>query len=193
MQTIIGWDRLILRHINADWHNPFFDWLMPIVRIAETWAPFYLFMLVFGIVNFKKTAWWWILMAVVTAVLSDYISSDLIKPNFFRLRPCNEPAIADWIRLFPGIYRPQSSSFTSSHATNHFAIATYFFLTLKNRIGKWTWLFFAWAALVCYAQMYVGVHYPFDILAGALVGTILGFGTATFFNIKWPGNQIYMA
>jgi membrane-associated phospholipid phosphatase len=124
-------------------------------------------------------------MAVITAALSNFISSDIIKQNIHRLRPCNEPAIANWLRILPGLHLPQSSSFTSSHAANHFSVAMFFYATLKDHIGKWAILFFIWAAGICYAQMYVGVHYPTDIIAGALVGLLIGYGTSYFFNKKW--------
>ena len=185
MQSLFEWDRAILRQINAVWHNPFFDWLMPFLRNADMWTPLYFFMLLFGVINYKKTGWWWILLGAVTVMLSDFVSSDLIKQNIHRLRPCNDPALAGWLRLIPGISFPQSSSFTSSHAANHFAMAMFFYLTLKNDIGKWAILFFVWAAAICYAQMYVGVHYPVDIICGGIIGVLIGYGTGSLFNKKW--------
>lgn len=176
------WDKTVLWYVNHRWQNPFFDWLLPAIRNAELWVPLYLFMVLFVLFNYKKTGWWWVLAAACTPVITDLISSHLIKENIIRLRPCNEPAIAHWLRLFPGIYRPQSSSFTSSHAANHFGIAMYIFLTLKNKIGKVAWVFFLWAAAICYAQMYVGVHYPLDLICGAIAGSIVGYSTATIFN-----------
>ena len=185
MQSLIKWDRLILRHINAEWHSSFLDWLLPFLRNADMWVPLYFFLLLFAVVNFKKNVWWWALAAAITAILADYISSDLIKPNFFRIRPCSEPAIADWVRVMSGLYCPGSSSFTSSHATNHFAMGLFFYATLKRHIGNWALLFFLWAAVICYAQMYLAVHYPTDILAGAMVGLVLGYITSYTFNKKW--------
>lgn len=175
------WDRTVLRYINNRWQNPFFDWLCPIIRNGDLWMPLYLFVLLFVLLNYKKTGWWWVLAAACTPALTDLISSHLIKENIIRLRPCNDPALASWLRFYPGIYRPQSSSFTSSHASNHFGMALFFFLTLKDKIGKFAWLFFIWAGAICYSQMYVGVHYPLDIICGALVGMMVGYTTATAF------------
>ena len=79
-------------------------------------------------------------------------------------------------------YRPQSSSFTSSHAANHFGLATFFYFTLRNYIHHWTWAFFAWAFIIIYAQVYVGVHYPVDVIAGGLVGLLFGYLSAKSFN-----------
>jgi len=176
------WDRDLLRCINARWQNPFFDWLMPWLRNAPMWVPFYLFLVLLVLFNFKKTGWWWLLAAACTPTLTDFVSSQLVKENIIRLRPCNDPALAGWLRIFPGIYLPQSSSFTSSHAANHFGMAMFLHLTLKNKIGRHTWLFFMWAVPICYAQMYVGVHYPVDIICGALIGCLIGYATATIFN-----------
>lgn len=74
--------------------------------------------------------------------------------------------------------RPGNGSFTSSHAANHFGLAMFLYATLKNYLGKWMLLFFVWAFFICYAQVYVGVHYPFDILGGAVLGCLIGYGTA---------------
>ncbi|HOZ78873.1 MAG TPA: phosphatase PAP2 family protein [Ferruginibacter sp.] len=176
------WDKTVLWYVNHRWQNPFFDWLLPAIRNAELWTPLYLFLILFVLINYKKTGWWWVLAAVCTPILADLISSHLIKEYIIRVRPCNEPALAGWLRMYPGIYRPQSSSFTSSHATSHFGMAMYLFLTLKQKIGRSAWLFFAWAAAICYAQMYVGVHYPLDLIGGAIVGSMIGYTTATVFN-----------
>ena len=176
------WDRSVLRYINDRWHNSFFDWLMPFLRNADMWVPFYLFFVLLVLTNYKKTGWWWLLAAACTPAITDLISSHLIKEHIFRLRPCNDPALASWLRFPAGLYRPESSSFTSSHAANHFGVAMFLFLTLKDIIGKWAGLFFVWAAAICYAQMYVGVHYPFDIICGAAIGCMSGYTTATLFN-----------
>jgi undecaprenyl-diphosphatase len=79
-------------------------------------------------------------------------------------------------------YRPQSSSFTSSHAANHFAMATYLYSTLKEKQGKWPLVFFFWAFIISYAQVYVGVHYPIDVTCGALIGILIGYLSGKSFN-----------
>ncbi len=181
MQQLLLYDRALFKLINYQWHNNFFDWLMPWLRNAPIWAPLYIFLIGYTTINYKKNGWWWVLFFICTVILSNYISSNLIKENIMRLRPCNEPAIASWVRVLVG-YPPQSSSFTSSHAANHFAMAMFIFITLKKQWGKWGWLFFSWAFSISYAQMYVGVHYPIDITCGAIIGLIVGYLTSTFFN-----------
>lgn len=181
MYTILRWDLELFRKINYDWSNPVFDYLMPFFRNAPFWNPMYLFFIAFIVINFKKTGWWWVLFAALTAILTNYISSDLIKGNIIRIRPCNDESISQWVRVLVA-YRPQSSSFTSSHAANHFGLAFFLYLTLKKHFYQWPKLFFLWAFIIGYAQMYVGVHYPIDILGGAIIGCLIGIMTASIYN-----------
>ncbi|MFT3683134.1 MAG: phosphatase PAP2 family protein [Ferruginibacter sp.] len=184
MESLLEWDRSLFKVINSQWHNPVFDAVFPYLRIAEFWAPFYFFLILFAILNFKSSGWKWVAFCIITATLTNIVSSDLIKQNIIRLRPCNDPANADWIRILVN-YRPQSSSFTSSHAANHFGIAMFSYITFRRFFPGWSKLFFVWAAAICYAQMYVGVHYPLDILGGTLVGIIIGYITGTVYNRRW--------
>jgi undecaprenyl-diphosphatase len=154
---------------------------MPFLRNSLVWVPFYIFLALFGILNFRKTGFWWILFAACTVISSDLVSSGLIKNNIYRLRPCNDPGLSSWLHVLVA-YRPQSSSFTSSHAANHFSLALFLFQTCKNFMGKWAWIFMAWAFSISYAQIYVGVHYPIDIAGGTLIGLIIGYLSSHFFN-----------
>ncbi len=181
MQQVLELDKHLFTIINSKWHSNFLDATLPLLRHAMVWAPFYLFMILFGLINFKKTGVWWVLFAAGTVALTNIISSDFIKENIFRLRPCNDPEMAANLRFLLS-YKPQSSSFTSSHAANHFGLAAFFFFTLSPKIGKWAWLFFAWATIVIYAQVYVGVHYPLDVICGGLVGFLFGYLSARSFN-----------
>lgn len=181
MNQLLLYDKALFRHINYDWHNNFFDWLMPWMRNANLWYPLYFFLVIFAVINYKKNGWWWVLFCGGAVFLSNMVSSDLLKQNIIRLRPCNDPAIADWVRVLVG-YRPQSSSFTSSHAANHFAFAMFWYITLKPLIGKWGILFFIWAFTISLAQVYVGVHYPIDVTCGALIGILIGYLSGKSFN-----------
>jgi len=175
------WDRFLFLKINTVWTNPFLDAVLPWWRDSNTWTPLYLFLILFVVINSKKQAFFWIIAAIVTLILTDQISSGLIKPIFARLRPCSDPSLVNQVRLL----LPNCSggySFTSSHATNHFGFAAFVFLTLQPIIKKWGYLFFLWAATISFSQVYVGVHYPFDILSGAILGILIGYSTAYFFN-----------
>ena len=113
------------------------------------------------------------LVGVLLVSLSDFISSHFIKDYFNRMRPCRDPFMAHQIR-FLAKYCGANGSFTSSHAVNHFAFATYVFGTLK-RISPYFFLLFIWAGFISFSQVYVGVHYPSDVLVGGLLGCVFGW------------------
>lgn len=166
------------------------DSVAPWWRESITWTPFYLFLLLIALINWKKSSIPWIAMALVTILLSDQISSSVVKPLFARLRPCNDPYWAGSVRLLlDGC--GAGYSFTSSHAANHFALAIYLANTLRNFFPKWFPVaVMIWAASVAYAQMYVGVHYPLDVIGGGLLGVTIGLVTSRFFMNKLGGLPI---
>jgi membrane-associated phospholipid phosphatase len=169
---LIEFDRWLFRLINDGMANAFFDAVLPWCRERLFWAPFYVFVVAFGWLNWGLKRGTFVLLAMLlTLGLADFTSSTLIKKNVQRLRPCNDPTQQVQLRLehCGGGY-----SFTSSHATNHFAIATLLIAVLggyhrRIRVGL-----LAWAGTIAFAQVYVGVHYPFDVICGALLGILLG-------------------
>ena len=185
-EWLIRADRKLFALINQQLSHPFLDAIFPWWRETITWTPLYLFLLIFVIANAKKSSLPWIIMALITILLSDQISSSIIKPIFARLRPCNEPELAGSVRLLlDGC--GAGYSFTSSHATNHFAIAAFLMITLQNWLKGYGWIFLLWAGTVAYGQVYVGVHYPLDIVGGALLGSGIGFFTARFYTKRLGG------
>jgi len=175
LKIIENFDKYLFLKINTQWTNGFLDAVIPWWRDQNTWVPLYFFLLIFAIVNFSNRTWLWLLFAIITISISDQLNSNVVKYIFGRLRPCNDP-VMQYMEILRIPTRPGSPSFPSSHACNHFSIALYFFMTLKKHIGRWAWLFIFWAATISYGQVYVGVHYPLDILAGAVEGTLLGLG-----------------
>ncbi len=174
-------DTWLFLQINTVFTNSFLDHIFPWWREATTWLPLYLFLLLFAAINYKKRSIWWIVFFALTIALSDQVSSGILKNWIGRPRPCNDDFLQFHMRLL--INRcPSSGSFTSSHATNHFAAAMFVWLTLKPAFKKWGYLFFVWAATISYGQVYVGVHYPLDILGGCILGCFIGAATASFFN-----------
>ncbi len=157
--------------INHSFANPVLDLLCPLLRNKLTWIPFYLAAAVYLFVKYKSKALWVICAAVICIVLADQISSSLIKPFFGRLRPCNDAQIKDQVRLL--IECGKGFSFVSSHAANHFALAVFFALFFSIR--KLTITLLAWAFSIAISQVYVGVHYPADVLAGGLLGVTVGW------------------
>lgn len=180
-QVLQPFDYALFSKMNGQWHTPFFDEMVPFIREPFFWLPFYFFLVLFAIINFGWKGLYWVLFFILNAGISDYTSSTLIKESVSRLRPCSDPMLADKVRFLVS-YCPTSSSFTSSHAVNHFAAAMFIFTTFKKAVSpKWAFVFI-WAAIIAYAQVYVGVHFPIDIFCGAIVGLILGYIVAKIFN-----------
>ncbi len=180
-QQLESLDKKLFVLLNSKLTNPFFDWILPYFRDSVFWAPLYLFLIVFIAVNYGKKGWWWSIGFVCTVAVADLISSRVFKEGFQRLRPCQDPFFFDQVRLLlkqcSGSY-----SFTSSHAANHFGMATFVSVTLYPTFKRWIYFAYLWAFFISYAQIYVGVHYPLDILGGAAVGVLAGLLTSSVFN-----------
>jgi len=182
-QGLKNLDYSLFARMNGRWHSPFFDLFFPFIREPFVWLPLYVFLAVFTSINFRWRGFAWTVFLAATVGISNYLSSNVIKNTFERLRPCHEPAVAGTLRFLVS-YCPESSSFTSSHACNHFAMAMFIFTTFNRAVSaKWA-LIFIWAFLISYAQVYVGVHFPFDVVCGALVGIGIGYALSVIFNTK---------
>lgn len=177
LKKILALDQYLFLKVNRDLHSDVLNPLMLLAREANFWIPFYCFMFFFGLFNFGKKVWGWALSAAICVTLTDSISSRVIKPLVGRPRPCADPIFSSQVELVAR-YCGGNGSFTSSHAANHFGIAMFFFLTLRHLFPRLGWAFFGWAAFVCVAQVYVGVHYPTDILGGAVLGALTGWFVA---------------
>ncbi|MDQ7947284.1 MAG: phosphatase PAP2 family protein [Pedobacter sp.] len=168
-------DTALFLKIHRGLGNDFFDVLMPLLRNRFFWAPLYLFIIVFCIRQFQKKGYYMIGMLLATFAMGDLIASRIIKPLVGRIRPCNEVSLVhDIIQRVPC---GSGFSFPSSHATNHFAIAIFLICLFYRQWKPILPLGLAWALLISFAQIYVGVHYPVDTLVGALLGTCIGFST----------------
>lgn len=154
-------DVAVFRFLNGTVANPFFDRLMPVVTEGDNWRiPILLIVLAFVIFGGKKGRIT-ILLLIFTITLSDQISSFVVKPLFSRMRPC---FVLENVRLL--IDQSRSPSFTSSHAANLAAVAVIF----SWRYRRQMWIPIALTLFISYSRIYVGVHYPSDILGGWIVG-----------------------
>jgi undecaprenyl-diphosphatase len=178
-KSLQPFDQWLLVKINNDWSNSYFDFILPYFRETVFWFPLYLFVFTWVLLKFGSKGLWWIAGLMLTAALSDLISSQVVKQLIFRTRPCQDAEVGNLIRFMIN-YCPKSSSFTSSHATSHFGQAMFYFLTLRH-IGKWWIVAFGWAFAIVYTQVYVGVHYPFDVFCGAILGCLIGWLTGKLF------------
>jgi membrane-associated phospholipid phosphatase len=182
-QRIVEWDKWLFIQINDHWSNPFFDSIMPYLRSPVLWAPLYVFVGVFVLLNFKEKGLWWAVLFISTIALTDLAGTYIFKHNVVRLRPCSDPNFYFHVRLL--LKQCAGYSFVSNHAANHFGMATFVVVTFHRYLKKWVWIPFLWAAFIGYAQVYVGVHYPFDVLCGALLGSLFGFFTGALFNKRF--------
>lgn len=153
-------------------HSPFFDPIMAFITAKETWYPLYLALIGFIIYRYKKRCWIIIPCIILVVVLADQISVKMFKEVFHRLRPSRLEDLKPFIHLVGK--KGGKYGFVSSHAANSFAAATFLAFLFRNRI--FTWSILSWAAIVSYSRVYVGVHYPGDILCGAILGMVIGYG-----------------
>ena len=168
METLLSIDDNLYRLVNSQLSNGFFDLILIPFRHKLFWIPLYMYLVTYVYVNYKKQAWLVFLGIIITILISDTISSKIIKKNVKRTRPCHVEQL-DPVQRVPC---SNGYSFTSSHATNHFAIGSFFFLLLS--FTGYKWLFMLWAGIISFAQVYVGVHYPIDVICGAVLGILIG-------------------
>ncbi|MFO8087901.1 MAG: phosphatase PAP2 family protein [Bacteroidales bacterium] len=171
-ETLIQFDKEIFVALNQ-FHSPFFDQLMWWISDKYIWIPLYAF-LVYLIFRHKKKEGFIILVLIALVVtLSDQTSVKIFKEGFERLRPCHNPELDSLIHLVNNKCGGQYG-FVSSHAANTFSVAVFLSLLLSKHIRRIAYPLLFWAMLVSYSRIYLGVHYPADIIGGAILGTFWG-------------------
>ena len=182
LNEILHFDLQLFHLINGEWHHPWADAIMPLWRDKKTWIPFYVLLAGFIFYKYRWKGLVLIAAAGLTVGLADTVSSKVLKKNVERLRPCQNVEVQAEARLLVGCGR--SYSFTSSHAANHFALATFLALTLGRTYRRTRWPLMLWAGSIAYGQVYVGVHYPLDVFFGALVGVLIAYIMAKVY-LRW--------
>ena len=181
-ETLQHIDEQVFKSIHVGLANECFDIIMPFFRNPFFWAPVYLFLFVYMWSKYKLKGLLWCGFFLLSFAFADFISASLIKPLVGRVRPCNDDNLSFIVRDIVGC--GAGKSFPSSHASNHFAISFFIIFTIAES-SKWIIaLCIFWASLVSIAQVYVGVHYPFDVMAGALLGLMVGLFVAKYFNLR---------
>lgn len=184
MDSLLNLDLQVFLAINQCGSNAFFDWLMPILRNPYTWAPLYLFILVFFIRTYKKRGVIMVLFFVLSFATADFLTASVIKPQVKRIRPCNEVSLKEHIHT--RVRCGSGYSFPSAHAANHFAMGIFLLGTFYRKWKAIIPLSLLWACSISFAQVYVGVHYPIDILCGAILGSCIGLLMSKLFFIASP-------
>lgn len=179
MGTLLHWDTSLFHWINDGWSNPVFDLIFPALRNKYLWLPLYVLVIGWIIFNHQLRQTFFILGCLALSIFaSDTISSKLIKDQVHRSRPCQtlymNPPVIERVKCGSGF------SFTSSHAANHFCAAAFFISVFGKYMRRWKHWWWVWASLVSIAQVYVGLHYPLDVLGGAVLGIIVGMSMGRF-------------
>jgi undecaprenyl-diphosphatase len=157
-------------------HAPWLDGLMVFFTERFVWFPAYFVLLVVLAYLMGRRAWLLLPLLGLSVALADIISSRLFKPYFARLRPCHDPNLSATLNLVNGC--GGQFGFMSSHAANAFALTVFVAMVLPRRFRVAKWLLLVWALAVSYSRIYLAAHFPSDVLAGALLGSVLAWGCA---------------
>lgn len=177
LEKLIQTDQNLFTVLNG-WGIPGLDPMMRLASATWIWIPVYLIIAFLLIRKNKRTGLVGVLFLILTLVFTEQISVQMFKEVFERLRPCHEPAMANNIRLVADHCGGQFG-FVSTHASNAFGVLMFSTLIIRNRI--FTWSILVWALIVSYSRIYLGVHYPGDILGGIILGLTIGFFTFVLF------------
>jgi undecaprenyl-diphosphatase len=185
LQKILETDTQWFLYLNS-FHNDFWDTIMLMVTRKETWIPFYLIIIFYFVKSYRSKSILILLFLALTVLLCDQISV-IIKESVQRLRPVYNPAIEHIVHNV--LRKGGEFGFVSSHAANSFGIFIFTSLIFKNR--NYSLLLLFWAILFSYSRIYSGVHYPTDIICGAVLGLL--FGYAMFKTMMFIENHYFIA
>lgn len=170
IQAISEWDKSAFLYLNS-FHSDLMDYVMTLFTLTPTWILFYGVTLYVIIRKYGRKSVPVIISIVLVILLADQLSG-LLKHSIMRLRPSNDPVVSPYAHVFftkGGLY-----GFVSAHAANAFGFATFSALLFRSR--GYTIFIIPWACLLAYTRIYLGVHYPGDILGGMILGILIGWG-----------------
>jgi undecaprenyl-diphosphatase len=161
-------------------NSPFWDKVMSAISGTVIWVPLYLAILIWLGFRYKRKFWIIVLFIIIAVTLADQGSVQLFKNVFHRLRPCHEPSLQGLVHLVNGrcggLY-----GFVSSHASNSFNVALLSLMLVKKR--WYTISILVWASVIGYSRIYLGVHYPGDVICGAMLGSLIGWGVYKLYEL----------
>jgi undecaprenyl-diphosphatase len=177
IEKLLEWDQKLLLWLNGFYH-PALDPAVFLTSQTWFWIPLYGLLLWLVVKDYKRESWIVLAGILFTIAFADQFTSSFMKPFFGRLRPSHEPALEGIIHLVRNlggdVYIGGMYGFASAHAANTFGTATFFVLLFKSR-RPWIIALYAWAVLMTYTRIYMGVHYPGDILVGGTIGLLGGW------------------
>jgi len=170
LDRIINWDQRLLVFLNS-MGNEQWDFFWIGVTNKYVWIPLYVIILYLLLKHFgwKKTLFTLFFIALLITFTDQFVN--LIKETFQRIRPFKDESISSLIRV---VKKSGGYSFLSGHATNSFAVSTFVILSLKSYF-KPIYFILIWPILFAYSRIYLGVHYPLDVLSAVFLGVFLGF------------------
>lgn len=172
----MGWveaiDSRLFLWLNGQ-HAGWLDTVMVSITEMWPWIPIYILLAYLVIKQYGRKSLWIFLAVGLVILCSDQLSAHVCKPLFHRLRPCFNPEFEGMVHLPKGLPGGRYG-FVSSHAANTFAVATFLTAALRKSYRSIGWWLFAWALISSYSRIYIGVHYPGDVLAGAVLGILVG-------------------
>lgn len=183
------WDKNSFLFLNG-FHNSWWDYVITLFTLTPVWIPFYLVIVVIIVKKYGKGSLWIFIAIALLILFADQLSG-ILKHSVKRLRPSHDPEISQLTHIFftkGGLY-----SFVSAHAANSFSFAMFFILLFKNR--TFTLFIIPWALLISYTRIYLGLHYPGDILGGMILGSLIGIGIyklLTIFERKFNQNKPFL-
>jgi len=185
METLLQLDKDLLIWFNSS-HSPFWDVIMMFFTRIEFWIPFYI-LVAYQIFKHKgKEAWWWLIGLSLLILFGDLISNYLLKNILQRFRPSHEPSLYGVVKLVKA-YVGDKFGFVSSHSTAVFAFAIYTSRLFKNNL--YATFITIWSLLIVYTRLYLGLHYPGDIIGGMALG--LGVGYFFYRITRWWVSRLY--
>lgn len=179
LDNLLYFDRQFFILVNNGLANRVFDVICPFIRKQEIWYPLYAIFAYLLIRKYKIDSWKIFITVGLMVLCTDQFSANLVKSTFMRIRPCAEPGLMGLVRhLVPSC---NGFSFISAHATNHFALALFIPYFLKEFKFLLPILLF-WAFSIAFSQVYVGVHYPLDVIVGGLTGCLFAVAFSRYVN-----------
>ena len=172
METLSQYDSDLFLYLNG-LHVDWMDKVMVLITNMWVWFPLYLLLIYWTVKQYGRRCWWVFFAVGLVVLCTDQLASHVCKPLFQRLRPCYNTDFQYLIYLPKGLAGGRYG-FVSSHAANTFGVATFLTPVLKRYRPWMAIVLFLWAFISSYSRIYIGFHYPGDILCGALLGTLIG-------------------